>query len=188
MIVVGYNNVMKELDTEDKIVNFWNDLLKIDTLFDHKVPTYISVNKVLDEAKKQGLFDEKIKNLIIKPVVIPEYGLIVDKLGYSPDKGIAELVWLFNFMGINTCGSCEGHPEENRGSVSPYLNFNEKMAIKALTIMDGWKGVKTGDVVFSRMIGNEFGDKGIVKMDFMDKLLVGDLKNHIMKVFCNKKE
>lgn len=172
---------MDELEMGDETVRFWNDLTKTDTINGREVPVYISANRVLDEAKKQGINLERIKNTVGKPTEAPDYNTIVEKLGYAPDKGIADLVWLFNSMGVYTSQSCEGHPDEHHGSPNPLVAFSDNMALKALVTIEGWKGTKTGDIVFSRMISNEFGEKNLVEMDFMDKSLVNDLAKHIEK-------
>jgi hypothetical protein len=86
-------------------------------------------------------------------------------LGFSDDEQILVLVWLLNKMGVETCQSCGGHVDRMLGR--PLLTFSELEAIKMAALIENWEGIKGGDVVFSRMLVNEEGDKNLMNVNFM---------------------
>ena len=82
------------------------------------------------------------------------------------------MVWVLNKMGIRTSQSCEGHPDREVGNPKPNIELSEEMATKLIVLMDGWDGIETGDVIFSRMLTDGQGAKDLVDMDFMNASLV----------------
>lgn len=86
-------------------------------------------------------------------------------LSYPVDEPVLALVWLLNKMGVKTRQSCGGHIDRMRGR--PLLTFDESEAMKMAALVEDWEEIKNGDMVFSRMLANEEGEKNLVDVNFM---------------------
>jgi len=150
----------------------WSQYLKTEMIDGRETAIYVDVKELIETAKKEGVDFETEKSKFLTDFEIPSYEEIINKLGYPVEKGIANLVWILNSMGITTRQSCEGHPDRSVGNPRPNIEFTEKMATKVLVAMDGWDGTGTGDVIFSRMLSGEGGEKNLVEIDFMQPILI----------------
>ena len=158
----------------------WSKYLKTEIVDGRETAVYVDVKELIEIAKKEGVDFETEKSKFITDLGIPSYEEIVNKLGYPVEKGIVNLVWVLNSMGITTRQSCEGHPTRSNKNPNPNIELSEEMATKILVAMDGWEGVETGDVIFSRMLSGEGGDKNLVEIDFKQSTLVDSFTKYLI--------
>lgn len=69
----------------------------------------------------------------IRPAEVPE------AWGFNPDPKIAELVIVFNRLGVPTISSCEGHL--NRNEPFPAIDFNNEHLFRVFAYIKDWKEI-----------------------------------------------
>jgi hypothetical protein len=132
-------------------------------------PNLVSADRVIDWLKEKGIDLAEVRKRVKTVGMLPEKEKMKEDLGFLADEPILSLVWVLNAMGIRTRASCGGH--EGRMMWRPFVTLDESEVEKIVAVMENWEGIKSNDVVFSRMPSDEGGEKDLVDVYFMEKSL-----------------